>query len=46
MRILPIAAIVCGLTLSAAWTAYLGFEMFRVVDILGRDIVQFAYSDL
>jgi hypothetical protein len=34
MRILPIAAIACGLILTAAWVAFLGFEMFRVVELI------------
>jgi len=31
MQILPITAIVLGLAASAAWIAFLGFELFRVI---------------
>jgi hypothetical protein len=34
MRILPIAFIACGLILTAAWVAFLGFEMFRAVELI------------
>ena len=34
MRILPIAAVACGLILTAAWIAFLGFEMFRAVNLI------------
>jgi hypothetical protein len=34
MRILPIAAIACGLVLSAAWAAFLGFEFFRAMELV------------
>jgi hypothetical protein len=32
--ILPIAAVVMGLVLSAAWSAFLGFEVWRLVRLL------------
>jgi len=34
MKNLPIAAIVMGLAASAAWTAFLGFELFRVIELM------------
>jgi hypothetical protein len=34
MRILPAATICCGLVLTAAWVAFLGFEMFRAVNFI------------
>jgi hypothetical protein len=34
MRILPIAVITSGLFLTAAWLAFLGFEMFRAVELI------------
>lgn len=33
-QILPIAAIVVGLASSTAWTAFLGYELFRVIKIM------------
>jgi hypothetical protein len=33
-RILPIAAIVVGLAASAAWTAFLGYQLFRVTTLV------------
>ena len=34
MQILAIAAIVLGLTASAAWAGFLGFELFRMIGLL------------
>lgn len=31
---LPVASIVCGLALSVAWGAFLGFELFEAVRLL------------
>jgi hypothetical protein len=32
MKMLPIAAVVFGLTASAAWTTFLGIELFKVIE--------------
>jgi len=34
MQNLPIAAIVLGLAVSAAWAAFLGFQLFRVIGLV------------
>ena len=34
MQTLAITAIVLGLAASAAWAAFLGFELFRVVGLM------------
>jgi hypothetical protein len=34
MRILPIAGIACGLVLTAAWVCFLGFEIFKAVELM------------
>jgi hypothetical protein len=34
VQILPIVAIVLGLVASAVWTAFLGFELYRVVGLM------------
>jgi len=34
MRTLPIVAIVSGLAISAAWAAFLGFQFFRVIELM------------
>ena len=34
MRILLIGGIVLGLAASAAWTAFLGYEMFRALELI------------
>jgi hypothetical protein len=34
MRVLPIAVIVCGLVATAAWAAFLGFGLFRVIELI------------
>jgi hypothetical protein len=34
MRILPAATIACAFILTAAWVAFLGFEMFRAVNFI------------
>jgi hypothetical protein len=34
MRILPIAGIACGLIVTAAWVCFLGFEIFRAVELM------------
>jgi hypothetical protein len=37
MRILPIAGIARGLILTAAWVAFLGYEMFNAVEFIFQD---------
>jgi hypothetical protein len=34
MQTLAVAVIVLGLAISAAWGAFLGFELFRVIQLL------------
>jgi hypothetical protein len=34
MRILSLSAIVCGLAASAGWTAFLGYQLFRVIGLM------------
>ena len=34
MHNLPIAAIVLGLAVSAVWTAFLGFELYRAIGFM------------
>jgi len=33
-RILPIAAIVVGLVATAGWTAFLGYQLFQVIELM------------
>jgi hypothetical protein len=34
MQILSVAGIILGLAASAAWTGFLGFQLFRVIGLL------------
>ena len=44
MPILPAATVACGFILTAAWVAFLGFELFRAVNFifLGREPIHCA----